>query len=53
LNANTVAGYADAKSGRRLTVAIFVNNVPVDSLAAAHEVAEDEGAIAAAIQQAY
>ncbi len=53
LTANTMGGYVDARSGRQLTIAIFVNNVPVDSLPAAHAVAEDQGAIAAAIQQGY
>jgi PBP4 family serine-type D-alanyl-D-alanine carboxypeptidase len=53
LTAYTLGGYVDAKSGRQLSIAIFVNNVPVKSLPAAHAVAEDEGAIAAAIQQAY
>jgi D-alanyl-D-alanine carboxypeptidase/D-alanyl-D-alanine-endopeptidase (penicillin-binding protein 4) len=53
MNTNTMAGCVDARSGRQLTIAIFVNNVPIESLAAAHAVADDQGAIAAAIQEAY
>jgi D-alanyl-D-alanine carboxypeptidase/D-alanyl-D-alanine-endopeptidase (penicillin-binding protein 4) len=53
LTAKTVGGYVTARSGRQLAIAIFINNVPINSLEAVHAVAEDQGAIAAAVQQAY
>jgi hypothetical protein len=43
----------DAESGRPLAIAILVNSVPADSLSAEHAVAEDQGAIAADVQQPY
>jgi D-alanyl-D-alanine carboxypeptidase len=50
--ANALGGYVDAKSGP-FAITIFVSDVPVASLPAAHAVADDQGAIAAAIQQGY
>jgi D-alanyl-D-alanine carboxypeptidase/D-alanyl-D-alanine-endopeptidase (penicillin-binding protein 4) len=53
LIAKTQVGYVDARSGRQLVFAVFVNNAPFrsfdDFIAADHDVA----AIAAAIQEAY
>ena len=49
----TIVGYADAKSGRRLTIAVMVRDVAVSSVADIFAVDADQGAIALAIQQGY
>jgi len=50
VRAQAFAGYIDAKSGRRLAYALFVNNVsPVDGLDDVRSVFQDEGRISAII----
>ena len=50
LRAQTLAGYINAKSGRRLSFALFVNDVsPVSGLEDVLQVFQDEGTIAATI----
>lgn len=54
LSALTQAGYIDAKSGRRLVYSLFLRDVPLGpTLEEFFEADEDEGRIAAAIQQGY
>jgi serine-type D-Ala-D-Ala carboxypeptidase/endopeptidase (penicillin-binding protein 4) len=56
LAAKTQVGYIDAKSGRKLTYAVFVNNVPLtaETIFERFTTADhDIGTIVAAIQQAY
>ncbi len=53
----TLVGYVEAESGRRLAFSIMVGNVPVSSaqeiFPVVESVTEDQGAIAAEIQQGY
>jgi D-alanyl-D-alanine carboxypeptidase/D-alanyl-D-alanine-endopeptidase (penicillin-binding protein 4) len=54
--AKTQVGYVEAKSGRRLLYAVFVNNVPTTAATVFESVTgtdHDEAAIAAAIQQGF
>ncbi|MGH8584339.1 MAG: D-alanyl-D-alanine carboxypeptidase/D-alanyl-D-alanine endopeptidase, partial [Gammaproteobacteria bacterium] len=53
ITALTLVGYAEAKSGRPLVLAIMVRDVPVPSLQEITAVDADLGALAAAIQQGY
>ncbi|MGH8531286.1 MAG: D-alanyl-D-alanine carboxypeptidase [Gammaproteobacteria bacterium] len=53
ITALTLAGYAEAKSGRPLVFAIMVRDVPVPSPQEIITVDADLGALAAAIQQGY
>lgn len=56
LPAKTQVGYIEAKSGRRLVYAVYVNNIPTvpDSILETLTTADhDIGSIVAAIQQAY
>lgn len=49
LKGQALAGYIDAKSGRRLAFALTVNNVPVSSIDDVVGVFQDEGIIAAIV----
>ena len=49
LKGQAFAGYIDAKSGRRLMYGVFVDNVPVNSIADIIDVFNDEGTISANI----
>ncbi|MGH7233743.1 MAG: D-alanyl-D-alanine carboxypeptidase/D-alanyl-D-alanine endopeptidase [Nitrospiraceae bacterium] len=49
----TQVGYIEAKSGRRLVFAVMVRDVPISATEEFFTVDGDEGAIAAAIQQAF
>lgn len=53
LTGQTMAGYAEAKSGRQLVVVIMVRDVAATTLADFLGVADDQGAILLAIQQGY
>ena len=46
----TQVGYVDAESGRRLTYAVMVRDVPIFALEEFDTIGEDQGIIAAAIQ---
>jgi PBP4 family serine-type D-alanyl-D-alanine carboxypeptidase len=53
LKAQVLAGYIDARSGRRLAFALYVNHVgPIESIADVANVFEDQAAIVSAIYQA-
>ncbi|RZF27132.1 peptidase S13 [Paraburkholderia sp. UYCP14C] len=49
LKGQALAGYVDAKSGRRLSFALTVNNVPINGIPDVVNVFQDEGTIAATI----
>ncbi len=49
LKGQAFAGYIDARSGRRLMYGVFVDNVPVNSIADIIDVFNDEGTISANI----
>jgi D-alanyl-D-alanine carboxypeptidase/D-alanyl-D-alanine-endopeptidase (penicillin-binding protein 4) len=52
IGAQVLAGYIDAKSGRRLAFALYVNNAgEISDIADVIDVIQDEGAIATIIQQ--
>lgn len=54
LKAQNLAGYIDAKSGRRLAFAIFLNDAgPIKQISDVSEVFEDEAAITNAIYEAF
>lgn len=57
LTGRTVVGYVEAESGRQLVIAVMVGGVPVSSVAnlfsTLETVTNDQGALAAEIQQAY
>jgi D-alanyl-D-alanine carboxypeptidase/D-alanyl-D-alanine-endopeptidase (penicillin-binding protein 4) len=50
---NSLAGYIEAKSGRKLTFMIAVGNVPIATTAEFLQVTNDQAKMAAAIQQAF
>jgi len=49
LKGQALAGYIDAKSGRRLAFALMVNNVPIADVPDILNVFNDQGTIAANI----
>jgi D-alanyl-D-alanine carboxypeptidase/D-alanyl-D-alanine-endopeptidase (penicillin-binding protein 4) len=51
LIAKGLAGYADTAGGRRVAFAIYVNNLPVESVDEAVAIGDELAAMAAAIQQ--
>ncbi len=57
LTGRTLVGYVEAESGRQLVIAIMVGGVPVTSVenlfSTLETATEDQGALAAAIQQGY
>lgn len=53
LLAKSLAGYLDAKSGKRLVFAVYANNVPISSLDDMMAVGEDIGSIAGFIYEYY
>jgi D-alanyl-D-alanine carboxypeptidase len=53
LNASTLAGYADAAGGREVIFTLMVRDVPLSTFADLIAVAEDQAALAAAIQEGY
>lgn len=53
LFAKSLAGYIDAKSGKRLVFAVYANNVPISSLDDMTDVGEDLGNIAGLIYEYY
>lgn len=53
LFAKSLAGYMDAKSGKRLVFAVYANNVPISSLDDMMAVGEDLGSIAGLIYEYY
>jgi D-alanyl-D-alanine carboxypeptidase/D-alanyl-D-alanine-endopeptidase (penicillin-binding protein 4) len=53
LTAKTQTGYIEAKSGRQLVYAVFLNSAPFHGFDDMHAADADVAAIAAAIQQAY
>jgi PBP4 family serine-type D-alanyl-D-alanine carboxypeptidase len=53
ITARTLIGYGDAKSGRRIVLTVMIANVPFRSFADIEAVVGDNGALAAAIQQAF
>lgn len=53
LTARTFIGYAQARSGRQILVAVFAGGVPLTSVEAIFDIAADGEAIAAAMQQSY
>lgn len=53
ITARTLIGYADAKSGRRLVLTVMFANVPFRSFADVSAIVNDNGEIAAAMQQAF
>jgi D-alanyl-D-alanine carboxypeptidase/D-alanyl-D-alanine-endopeptidase (penicillin-binding protein 4) len=53
LTGQTMAGYAEAKSGRQLVLVIMVRDVPATSLEELLSVADDQGEILVAMQQGY
>lgn len=53
LFAKSLAGYVDAKSGKRLVFAVYANNVPISSLDEMMAVGEDLGSIAGLIYENY
>ena len=48
-----MVGYAEAESGHQLVFSIMVRDVPISSPEYALTIDEDEGTLAAAIQQGY
>jgi D-alanyl-D-alanine carboxypeptidase/D-alanyl-D-alanine-endopeptidase (penicillin-binding protein 4) len=48
-----LAGYVDAKSGRRLVFAVYVNNVPLSDTVTMDTVGTDLGSVAGLIYQYY
>jgi D-alanyl-D-alanine carboxypeptidase len=53
LKAQNLAGYIEARSGRRLAFALFVNNAgPLQRIEDVTEVLEDEAAITSAVRDA-
>ncbi|AXH35176.1 D-alanyl-D-alanine carboxypeptidase/D-alanyl-D-alanine-endopeptidase [Humibacter sp. BT305] len=48
-----LAGYIDAESGHRLAFAVFVNDVPMDSVQGVFQANSDLGAIASALYSTY
>lgn len=53
LFAKSLAGYVDAKSGKRLVFAVYANNVPISSLDDMMSVGEDIGSIAGLVHEYY
>ena len=53
LQTKALAGYIDAKSGRELAFALFVNDVPMTEVAGVLQANSDLGAIASALYSAY
>jgi D-alanyl-D-alanine carboxypeptidase/D-alanyl-D-alanine-endopeptidase (penicillin-binding protein 4) len=50
---NSLAGYVEAKSGRRLTIMVAVSNVPISTPAEFEKVTADQAAMVVAVQQAF
>jgi serine-type D-Ala-D-Ala carboxypeptidase/endopeptidase (penicillin-binding protein 4) len=53
LGARTLIGYGEAKSGRRIVLTVMIANVPFRTFADIEAVVDDNGELAAAIQQAF
>ena len=53
LTARTLIGYAEASSGRRLVLTVMMANIPFRSFGDVIAVVEDNGELAAAIQQSF
>lgn len=50
---NSLAGYIEAKSGRKLTFMVAVSDVPIPNTAAFEKITSDQSAMAVAIQAAF
>ena len=50
---NSLAGYIEAASGRKLTIAVAVGNVPISSTAEFEKVTADQAQMVVAVQQAF
>jgi D-alanyl-D-alanine carboxypeptidase/D-alanyl-D-alanine-endopeptidase (penicillin-binding protein 4) len=53
LTARTFVGYAQARSGRQIVLAVFAGGVPITSAPEIFDIASDGEVIAAAMQQGY
>ena len=50
---NSLAGYVEAASGRKLTIAVAVGNVPIGSTSEFEKVTADQAQMVVAVQQAF
>ena len=52
-HARTLIGYAEAKSGRPVVLAVMMANIPFRSFAHVDAIVDDDGELAGAIQHAF